>query len=263
MIRSSHQRQYIPPPSRSSKSRRKISYYNDRFFHLPTVLAVNDPFLNRLYGAVSNVLDDHPYPETTEDFRRRTAEIKQNVQNLNLSADQQGFLRRLMTETGVTLVSFFYAKNYLIYFLSLKVDLWQGSHIITRDNGYLYDTWSKLPHARPRFSSHYGYVPLQQYGINFLDHQLLFGKTALDGPTWFQMEAHGFEPNALYSDPNLALYHGQDFVKYRIHGMNVGPFGFSPHTETQNPIILPFKRLETQKVRPRKVFQSDRLFRFK
>ena len=109
------------------------------------------------------------------------------------------------------------------------MDLWQGSHVIILDNGYLYNTWSQLPTALPRFSSHYRQVPVQQ---------LLFGKTATDGSTWFQMEAHGFDPNDIYNDPDLAVYHGQDFLKYRFHGMNVGPFGFSPHTETSHPIIL-------------------------
>ena len=62
-----------------SKSRRKIPSRHDRFFHLPTVLAENDPFLRRLYSVVSLVLDDHPYPATPNNFKRRTAEIKQNV----------------------------------------------------------------------------------------------------------------------------------------------------------------------------------------
>ena len=54
------------------------------------------------------------------------------------------------------------------------------------------------------------------------------------------MEAHGFDPSDIYNDPDLVVYHGQDFIKYRVHRMNVGPFGFSPHTETSKPIILSF-----------------------
>lgn len=100
--------------------------------------------------------------------------------------------------------------------------------------------------AKPRFSSHYKQVPLQQYGIDFFDHQLLFGKTALDGSTWFQMEAHGFQMRDVYQDPDLAVYHGQDFLKYRVHKMNVGPFGFSPHTETSDPIIRPYRPKQTR-----------------
>ena len=55
------------------------------------------------------------------------------------------------------------------------------------------------------------------------------------------MEAHGFDPNDILNNPNLALYHGQDFLKYRYHNLNVGPFGFSPHTETSHPIKLAYR----------------------
>lgn len=206
------------------------------------MLAQNDPFLRRLYSFVSNVLDDHPYPSTKEEYNRRIYEIQRNVENLNLPPEQYQFLQRLMEETGVNLV-----------------DLWQGSHIITLDNGYLYDLWSQSSKAKPRISSHYKQVRLQQYGFDFLDHQLLFGKTALDGSTWFQMEAHGFQKRDVYQDPDLVVYHGQDFLKYRIHNLNVGPFGFSPHTETSNPIIRPYRPIQTQK-RYRQT-RNDQLFR--
>jgi hypothetical protein len=77
------------------------------------------------------------------------------------------------------------------------------------------------------------------------------------------MEAHGFEPEDLYNDPNLAVFHGQDFLKYRIHHMNVGPFGFSPHTEMMNPIILPYKpiKLKTKQNGKRKYSRTDKLIR--
>ncbi|CAF1544652.1 unnamed protein product [Adineta ricciae] len=221
MMHHRHHRQLLHKSASPTKSRQRFPSNNDRFFHLPTTIALNDPFLRRLYSVVSLVLDDHPYPSTREEFSRRTLEIEQNVRDLHLPSQQRKFLQRLQVETGISLV-----------------DLWQGSHVIILDNGYLYNTWSQLPTALPRFSSHYRQVPVQQYGLNFRDHQLLFGKTATDGSTWFQMEAHGFDPNDIYNDPDLAVYHGQDFLKYRFHGMNVGPFGFSPHTETTRPIIL-------------------------
>lgn len=63
------------------------------------------------------------------------------------------------------------------------------------------------------------------------------------------MEAHGFEPEEILSNPDLFMLHGQDFLKYRFHGMNVGPFGFSPHTETSDPIILPYRPLNPKKHR--------------
>ena len=60
------------------------------------------------------------------------------------------------------------------------------------------------------------------------------------------MEAHGFEPADILDNPNLALYHGQDFLKYRYHNMNVGPFGFSPYTESNHPIKLPYRSSSAQ-----------------
>ena len=99
---------------RFSNPKRKVLSHRDSFFHLPTTLAQNDPFLRRLYGVVSYYLDDHPYPSTREEFERRTFEIKQNVRDLNLRPDQQTFLERLMSETGVTLVNFSSKLNFLL-----------------------------------------------------------------------------------------------------------------------------------------------------
>jgi len=82
------------------------------------------------------------------------------------------------------------------------------------------------------------------------------------------MEAHGFDAEDIFNDPNLAIYHGQDFLKYRINKMNVGPFGFSPHTEMSDPIILPYQPLKSKAKHRLKQghFRSDRLprsyFRF-
>ncbi|CAF1102395.1 unnamed protein product [Rotaria sp. Silwood1] len=235
-----HQDLRLPHIHSFSISKQKASSRHDRFFRLPTTIAQNDPVLRPLYNVISLVLDDHPYPSTREKFHRRTYEIQQNVRDLNLSPVKQKFLHRLITETSVTLV-----------------DLWQGSHVVTLDHGHLYNTWSQSSSAHPRFSSHYRDVPLQQYGINFRDHQLLFGKTSLRGSTWFQMEAHGFDPNDIFDDPDLIINHGQDFLKYRVHQMNVGPFGFSPHTEMKNPIIRPYEPLHTKRKRKHKRFLTD------
>lgn len=128
------------------------------------------------------------------------------------------------------------------------------------DDGYLYHTWSKLPAAIPRFSSHYSEVPIQQYGIYFRDHQMLFGKTSSNGSTWLQMEAHGFDLNDISNNPRLVIYHGQDFLKYKFHGMNVGPFGFSIHTETNDPIIRPYRRIATKKRQTQKHILRDSVF---
>lgn len=102
MIKYHHHHQGLTIPRRSRYPVRK--HRQDRFFRLPTVIAQNDVFLRRLYSVVSFYLDDHPYPSTPNEFHHRTREIKQNVRDLNLSPEQEQFLRRLMKETGVSLV---------------------------------------------------------------------------------------------------------------------------------------------------------------
>lgn len=102
-----HQGQFVPFNRRFSNTKQRVLSRQDRFFHLPTVLAQNDPFLRRLYSVVSLILDDHPYPATPQQFSQRTREIQHNVAGLNLPPDQMNFLGRLMKETGVTLVNFY------------------------------------------------------------------------------------------------------------------------------------------------------------
>lgn len=83
------------------RSQRK---YRDGFFHLPTVLAANDPFLRRLYGVVSDVLDDRPYPKNSIEYEKRTLEIQHEISRRHFSTSERKFLNRLQVETGVELV---------------------------------------------------------------------------------------------------------------------------------------------------------------
>jgi len=107
------------------------------------------------------------------------------------------------------------------------VDLLRGSHAVVADGGRLYDAWRDG--ATPRISSHYPGVPTQQYeralpGLGVL----LFGKDA-SGNTWFQLEAHPV------SD---LLGHGGDFVMHVLSGgLNIGPGGTSPHSETRGDAL--------------------------
>jgi hypothetical protein len=76
------------------------------------------------------------------------------------------------------------------------------------------------------------------------------------------MEAHGFDASDIYHDPDLAVYHGQDFLKYRVHQMNVGPFGFSPHTEIFAPIVVPYQLKKPEPKPKRERYQrTQKLFR--
>ena len=115
--------------------------------------------------------------------------------------------------------------------------------MIVSDFGYLYSIWSKLPLIVRRSSSHYQKLSVQQYGISFGDYQLLFGKTNENGSTWFQMEPHALDIADLVNKPSNLLAHAEDYVKYRLLKLNIGPFGFSPHTETSAPLWVLFRPL--------------------
>ena len=107
MLNSVHKDLFHAKSRHLGKQTRKATSRQNQFFHLPTVIAQNDPFIQNIYGVVELVLDDHPYPKTRDDFRRRTYEIEQNIRDLNLSKYQHRFLQDLMFETRVTLVRSF------------------------------------------------------------------------------------------------------------------------------------------------------------
>jgi len=50
--------------------------------------------------------------------------------------------------------------------------------------------------------------------------------------TWFQLE------RSRISSLLHTLEHIKDYVSYLLHGQNIGPFGYSEHTENNDPIIL-------------------------
>ncbi len=105
IVRTNQQRSLRPMYSRPS-----LANTYDQFY-LTKILAQRDPLLQRLNSIASLVLDDHPYPKSRKQFDRRTIEIEKNIQNLNLSSSSQRFLRRLMDETGVNVVSIFFPNN--------------------------------------------------------------------------------------------------------------------------------------------------------
>ncbi|HEY8209427.1 MAG TPA: hypothetical protein VIG99_18185 [Myxococcaceae bacterium] len=104
-------------------------------------------------------------------------------------------------------------------------DILHGSHVVVEDGGNLYDRWRTLPGVRERTSSHYGGGPPQQYEVNFPDiGVVLFGRTP-KGETFFQVEAHSNED---------IVHHTSDFIQHLLSGhQNVGPAGFSPHSEKE------------------------------
>lgn len=162
-----------------------------------------------------------PYPSQAQ-LGERAAQIDQQVARMDLGPAQKSVLADLQ-RLGVS-----------------SVDTWQGSHVVVKgDGGALYDRWKALG-AEPRTSSHYHGVPVQQYQLRFGSHGLLFGKNA-SGDTWFQFENHPDKPFG--KDPFNYLEHRLDYVKYKVTGENVGPFGFSPHAELHDPLVVPWKPL--------------------
>jgi uncharacterized protein YozE (UPF0346 family) len=105
IVRTNQQRSLRPMYSRQS-----LANNHDQFY-LTRILAQRDPLLQRLNSIASLVLDDHPYPKSREEFNRRTIEIEKNIKNLKLSSSSQRFLRRLMNETGVNVVSIFFSNT--------------------------------------------------------------------------------------------------------------------------------------------------------
>jgi hypothetical protein len=104
--------------------RSSINHYDQ--LNLTKILAQRDPFIQHLqrdpfiqnlqrhvHRVANIILDDHPYPRTSDEFHRRTFEIEKKVRNLNLSPNAQRFLNRLITDTGVSVVSIFIKKNSL------------------------------------------------------------------------------------------------------------------------------------------------------
>ena len=121
-------------------------------------------------------------------------------------------------------------------------DVWQGSHVVVKDGGALYDEWKGLEGVTSRSgsSSHYPGVPTEQFQIRFGDSALLFGKDAA-GNTWFQMEGHaiGAGVAGAVANPSDTAAHLWDYLVYKVRGQNVGPLGLSPWTEPNPKVVTP------------------------
>jgi hypothetical protein len=156
----------------------------------------------------------YPYPKGPEATQRELARIRGTVSDAE--AAQPAGARQLLDELRALGVS--------------DVDLYHGSHLVLLDGGKRYKDWTQLD-ARPRISSHYRDVHVQQYEIRYAGIGVfLFGLTG-KGDTWCQMEAHG----ASISDAPL---HIGDYIKSKAGGgINVGPRGLSPRNDS-HPIVI-------------------------
>ena len=144
-----------------------------------------------------------------------------------------------------------------------------GAHIIIKDNGLFYKKWILYHKERERKKGNKvepilaNFSGLQmifnQSSHNSCDNQyrlgsgiiyglndeitnlydLLIGTVKNNGNmckrknhTWFQLE------RTRISTFTSSLQHVYDYIQYVMHGRNIGPFGESEHTETNEPIVL-------------------------
>ncbi len=134
------------------------------------------------------------------------------------------------------------------------VDIWHGSYVsVQGDAGALYKSWSQLPGAQKRDSSHAHIGQQYQLELGVGDGVVLFG-IGPDGNTFFQVEHHAsHEPsltsalgevsrrvpsnvgNWLSGDFTFDDDHGRDKKLFdKIH-QNIGKLGISPYID-KNPL---------------------------
>lgn len=107
-------------------------------------------------------------------------------------------------------------------------EMFCGAHVMVQDDRELYNSLS--PNSTPRISSHHSDAP-QLHQSDSFSGEFLFGTSG--DYTWFQFENSPFE----WLNPLSYITHGFDYLTYRITGMNVGPYGLSPHTDS-DPLTL-------------------------
>ena len=144
-----------------------------------------------------------------------------------------------------------------------------GAHIIIKDHGKYYKKWvsyhkelekKKGNKLEPILANFSGFQMIfNQSSHNSCDNQYRLGNGIIYGindeitnlydlligtvknnanickkknHTWFQLE------KTRISTVMSSIQHLYDYIQYVIHGRNIGPFGESEHTETNEPIIL-------------------------
>ena len=124
----------------------------------------------------------------------------------------------------------------------ILTEVLNGAYVQIKDmDGAFYDSLIVMladKGLRKRRSSHHSDAP--QYAIaGKAIKEFLFSTKVVDGKKylWFQLESRPAEHRiSLRALLNLIL-HLIDWVKYKLTGENIGPYGKSVHTEI-NPIII-------------------------
>jgi|GEM_PF-5011890 len=122
----------------------------------------------------------------------------------------------------------------------------RGGHVVVNSNE-LFLRWMGLDIAKRKQgilkgslgSSHYPNEDADQYEIQLPNNwfgnnwgTVLFGTLDNGTKTWFQVEGHsGTLGKSYIRFLTDVLMHGSDFIKHKLTGENIGPFGSDPASE--------------------------------
>lgn len=131
-------------------------------------------------------------------------------------------------------------------------EMLKGAHFFINDNGQRFQKWSSLPELQDRShsSSHHntksihGQTDQKQYEISGkLAPAILFGQTSKQAgnQTWVQLEKTPFNAEGKCQKIKNVVMHGMDYLNYKYTGQNIGPFGTSVHTESNQINLNPLQ----------------------
>lgn len=108
----------------------------------------------------------------------------------------------------------------------------RGAHVLLLGDGGWFHDWIKgLDGAYARVSSHFSSAP--QYGVGLVGLKTLLAGRDKSGNSWFQFEANEWHPGG---NVCASIQHAGTSLEYFVTGLNIGPFGYSSHTDA-NPLI--------------------------
>ena len=131
-----------------------------------------------------------------------------------------------------------------------------GGHYVLKGEAAdkFYDKLSKCENMQPRLSSHYNdSKTTSDLGGNVavFNHVLIGRATDKDGESiaWWQCEKSPFKKDWSWQGIKNNIGHIYDMTKYFLTGKQVGPGGFSEHTD-KNPIYVEPKQAHTPTLSP-------------
>jgi len=113
----------------------------------------------------------------------------------------------------------------------------QGAFVlVANDGGMFYEFVKGMHGAYERISSHVSIVP--QYAVRLRQLKTVLAGRCSNGDSWFQFEAGEWCP-----EENLcgSILHAGHYLEYKCSGLQVGPLGYSDHTD-HNPLVVHFAR---------------------